>query len=148
MMHQAVQSLGISAILGIGEQIPLASAQFDFLSMGYALRHLADLNRAFSEFHRVLRPGGRLCILEITAPRPRLGRALLRGYMRCVVPLLTRITTGHAASQQLWEYYWDTIDACLPPEQVIEALELAGFVDVARHVQLGVCSEYTARKPA
>src|SRR2546421_5057700 len=44
MMRQAVQSLGISAILGIGEQIPIASAQFDFLSLGYALRHLADLN--------------------------------------------------------------------------------------------------------
>src|SRR5206468_4389471 len=88
MMRQAVQSLGISAILGIGEQIPIASAQFDFLSLGYALRHLADLNRAFSEFLRVLRPGGRLCILEITSPRRRLGRALLRSYMRCVVPLL------------------------------------------------------------
>src|SRR5438552_1578518 len=106
-----------------------------------------DLNRAFSEFLRVLRPGGRLCILEITAPRPRLGRALLRGYMRCVVPLLTRITTGHANSQHLWEYYWDTIDACLPPQDVMRALALAGFTGVPRHVELAVFSEYTARKP-
>src|SRR5947209_17257789 len=58
MMRQAVASLNIAAVMGIGEQIPMAGGQFDFVSMGYALRHLVDLNLAFSEFLRVLRPGG------------------------------------------------------------------------------------------
>lgn len=146
MMRQAIDSLGIAAVLGVGEQIPLADGRFDFLSMGYALRHLSDLNRAFREFHRMLRPGGRLCVLEITAPRRWLGRAVLRGYMRCIVPLLTRITTGRAQSQLLWRYYWDTIEACLPPEKVMEALARAGFVDVQRHTELGMFSEYTGRR--
>jgi demethylmenaquinone methyltransferase/2-methoxy-6-polyprenyl-1,4-benzoquinol methylase len=94
----------------------------------------------------MLRPGGRLCVLEITAPRRWLGRVVLRGYMRCIVPLLTRVTTGRAQSQLLWRYYWDTIEACLPPEKVMEALRGAGFVDVQLHTELGMFSEYTGRK--
>jgi demethylmenaquinone methyltransferase/2-methoxy-6-polyprenyl-1,4-benzoquinol methylase len=45
-------------------------------------------------------------------------------------------------------YYWDTIEACVPPEQVAGALAHAGFSDVVRHVELGLFSEYRARKPA
>lgn len=146
MVQQAVEALNIRAILGVAEQIPLADEQFEFVSMGYALRHVSDLHRAFSEFFRVLRPGGRLCLLEITAPRGRIRRALLRAHMRCVVPLVTRIATGRAASQRLWQYYWDTIEACLPPEAVLAALRQAGFIESRRTVSLGIFSEYMARK--
>ena len=45
-------------------------------------------------------------------------------------------------------YYWDTIEACVPPEQVTLALAEAGFGEVARHVELGLFSEYRATKPA
>jgi demethylmenaquinone methyltransferase/2-methoxy-6-polyprenyl-1,4-benzoquinol methylase len=114
--------------------------------MGYALRHMSDLRAALMEFHRVLRPRGRLCILEITPPANRLGRLLLRGYMRQIIPLLTRIRTGRKSSQLLWQYYWDTIDACLPPAAVIAELGQAGFARVERHVELGIFSEYTAIK--
>ena len=147
MMRQAVASLHISAALGVAEQIPMGDEQFDFLSMGYALRHLGDLHRVFAEFYRVLRPGGRLCILEITLPRRRAWRWFLRVYMRSIVPLLTRLTTGRASSQLLWRYYWDTIEACLPPETLLAALRQAGFVEAERHVEVGIFSEYTARKP-
>jgi demethylmenaquinone methyltransferase/2-methoxy-6-polyprenyl-1,4-benzoquinol methylase len=147
MVRQVGSTLKIQTILGVAEQLPITSGQFSFLSMGYALRHLADVNRAFAEFFRVLEPGGRLCILEITAPRRRLGRMLLRAYMRGLVPLLTRVATGREQSRLLWQYYWDTIDACVPPETLLHALRRAGFVDADRHVELGIFSEYTARKP-
>jgi len=44
-------------------------------------------------------------------------------------------------------YYWDTIEACASPRVILEALSAAGFVEVNRRVELGVFSEYRARKP-
>lgn len=146
MLAQARQSLTIPVIMGIAEQLPVEDASFDFLSMGYALRHVSDLHATFREFRRVLRPGGTIFILELTRPPSRAATALLRWYLRGVVPLLTRLLTHRAESQLLWQYYWDTIESCVPPEQVIAAMSDAGFVDAKRHTELGIFSEYTAVK--
>jgi demethylmenaquinone methyltransferase/2-methoxy-6-polyprenyl-1,4-benzoquinol methylase len=89
-----------------------------------------------------------LCLLEITAPRGRVRRFMLRTYMRHIIPLMTLVTTGRAVSQTLWQYYWETIDACLPPESIKDALGQAGFIDVRREVSLGIFSEYTAARPS
>ena len=148
MLAQAVQNLSVRVVLGRAEQLPLAGDQFDFLSMGYALRHISDLSKAFAEFYRVIRPGGTACVLEITRPKSRVAGLLLRQYMRRVVPALARLTGRRAESPMLWEYFWDTIAACVPPERVTTALTEAGFTDVQIHKELGIFSQYSARKPA
>ena len=147
MLAEVVGQLSIRVARGVGEQLPVADDRFDLVSMGYALRHLGDLSRAFSEFFRVLKRGGTACILEITTPRGAAGRTLLRWYMRALVPMISRLTSRSARSPLLWEYYWDTIEACLPPQRVMQAMRDAGFVDVRQRVELGVFSEYTGRKP-
>ena len=68
--------------------------------------------------------------------------------MRGLVPLLAKVFGRHAETAHLMRYYWDTIEACVPPEQVMATLEAAGLTRVSRHVELGIFSEYTARKPA
>jgi demethylmenaquinone methyltransferase/2-methoxy-6-polyprenyl-1,4-benzoquinol methylase len=145
MMGQ-VHTAEIELVTGFAESLPRPNASYDFLSMGYALRHISDAAAAFGEFHRVLRPGGRLLILEITKPPGRIGAAVLKGYMRAVVPLIARFVAGQRDTAELWRYYWDTIEACIPPETVMMALRTAGFTDVRRNVALGIFSEYTARK--
>jgi demethylmenaquinone methyltransferase / 2-methoxy-6-polyprenyl-1,4-benzoquinol methylase len=146
-MMQEVRLPGAQLLAGRAEAVPCADASCDFLSMGYALRHLADLSAAFAEFHRVLRPGGRLLILEITRPQGRLATFALRTYMRAVVPAIARVVARRSKTSELWRYYWDTIEACVPPEAVLEALRAAGFRRVRRYVELGIFSEYTAFKP-
>jgi demethylmenaquinone methyltransferase/2-methoxy-6-polyprenyl-1,4-benzoquinol methylase len=131
-------------IEGRAESLPFPDNHFDFLSMGYALRHISDLGVAFAEFERVLKPGGRLCILEITQAQNRFWRWLLKRYMRGVIPLLTRIVSKQANTATIWRYHWDSIEACVPPEQVVSALSAAGLTQVRRHVELGVFSEYQA----
>ena len=131
---------------GRAESLPFPDQHFDFLSMGYALRHISDLGVAFAEFERVLKPGGRLCILEITQARSPLGQWLLKSYMRGVIPLLTRFVSGQKNTATIWRYYWDTIEACVPPEQVMGALHSAGLIQVERHVEIGIFSEYQAVK--
>ena len=138
---------GVELIHGRAEALPREAASSDFVSMGYALRHIDDVGAAFAEFFRVLRPGGRLLVLEISKPAGRVGTALLKTYMRAVVPTIARVVAHRRDTAQLWRYYWDTIEACIAPEQVLGSLRTAGFESVKRHVELGVFSEYTAVKP-
>lgn len=147
MLAQAARQLAIRCVRGVGEQLPVASDAFDFLSMGYALRHLNDLSAAFGEFHRVLRPGGKICVLEITRPSGRVSGALLRGYMQAIVPLLSRLASRRPDSLLLWQYYWDTIEACVRPQAVLQAMRDGGFIHVEHRVELGVFSEYVGQKP-
>lgn len=133
---------------GRAERLPLPDASADFLCMGYALRHIDDLEPAFAEFLRVLRPGGRLLMLEITRPESRLGLAALRLYMRFVVPLLARVVARRSDTPRLYRYYWDTVEACVAPAEVLSALRGTGFAAVQRHVELRIFSEYTAVAPA
>lgn len=150
MMARANLPQGVTLVEGTAEAIPFADASFDFLSMGYAMRHLGDLTRAFREFHRVMKPGARLCVLEITRPQKGLGGALMKAYMKGVVPALARILGKAEGSGLLWRYYWDTIEACVSPEQVLATLEAAGFTGVRRHIQtntLSILAEYQASKP-
>ncbi len=146
MMDQ-VKLPGVELVQGVAEALPRPDASCDFVSMGYAMRHISDVAAAFGEFHRVLRPGGRVVVLEITKPEGRVATALLKGYMRAVVPLIARVVGRRRDTSELWRYYWDTIEACIPPEQVVQTLADAGFRDVRRNASLGVFSAYTAIKP-
>lgn len=146
MMAAGKLPAALKLIEGRAESLPFPDSSFDFLSMGYALRHVSDLGVAFAEFERVLKPGGRLCLLEITQARSAIGRWLLKGYMRGVIPLLTRAVSRQKDTATLWRYYWDSINACAAPEQVLATLSAAGLTKVTRHVELGIFSEYQAVK--
>ena len=146
MMAASKLPATMAMVEGRAESLPFPDNHFDFLSMGYALRHISDLSVAFAEFERVLKPGGRLCILEITQAQSAPGRWLLKTYMRGVIPLLTRLVSSRKKTTTMWRYYWDTIEACVPPEQVIATLGATGLAQVARHLELGIFSEYHAVK--
>jgi demethylmenaquinone methyltransferase/2-methoxy-6-polyprenyl-1,4-benzoquinol methylase len=147
MLAHARGLQGMRVLDGRAESLPVGDASCDFLSMGFALRHVSDLHAAFGEYFRVLTPGGRLCILEITPPDGRLARRGLRFYLRNVVPAMARVLGRTTRMPELMRYHWDSIEACVPPAQVMQALRDAGFADVSRHVELRIFSEYTATKP-
>lgn len=129
------------------ERLPFEAGSFDFLTLGYALRHVADLQATFCEFHRVVAPGGRVLILEITKPASWLMASAARLYLRDVVPLMGWLATGDRHAARLMRYFWDTIDACVPPQAIVTHLQQAGFRDVHRRVECGLFAEYTAISP-
>jgi demethylmenaquinone methyltransferase/2-methoxy-6-polyprenyl-1,4-benzoquinol methylase len=147
MIKSAKVPVSVDLVIGSAEAIPAAAETADFLCMGYALRHIADMSVALREFMRVLKPGGRICLLEITRPEALVPRAVLKAYMRGVVPFLAGILGENSDSPKLMRYYWDTIDACVAPGEILEAIRDAGFVDDYRWVAMGIFSEYCARKP-
>ena len=145
-MLAEARSLGIHLVRGLGERLPYADASFDFVSMGFALRHVRDLEALFTEIRRVLKPGGNACILEITRPRRPAVSAALRIFMTRVVPALAPLARRGPAARRLMPFYWDTIDACVRPETVLVALRQAGFAAPSRGVVLGMFSEYVATR--
>jgi demethylmenaquinone methyltransferase/2-methoxy-6-polyprenyl-1,4-benzoquinol methylase len=147
MLAVARTKLAATFVQGRAEAMPLADNSFDFLTMGYALRHVADLETTFREYRRVLRPGGKVLILEVTKPAGRAGRFFFGLYFGRIYPGLTRLFTRSRDAQAMMRYYWETMDACVPPETVLEALRTAGFGSVQRIKMAGLFSEYTAIKP-
>ena len=143
MLREAQKTLSVPLVQGIVEKLPFGDDVFDFLTMGYALRHMADLGVALGECRRVLKPGGRLLLLE-NSPR----RWLIRVYFEKVLPQVTRLITRSAQAELLMRYYWDTIAECVPPETILEVLRASGFAGVDRRVRAGVFSEYVGVKPA
>lgn len=146
MLAEARRGLGIGLVQARAEALPFADASFDLVSMGYALRHAADLGQLFGEFRRVLRPGGRVLVLEIAPPDSRLGQAALRAYLGGVVPVLSRLAGGD--SELLMRYYWDTIAACVPPAEILRHLGEAGLTEVRCDTDIGIMRAYAARRPA
>lgn len=131
-------------VRGVAEALPFPDGRFDFLSMGYALRHVADLRATFREYHRVLAPGGRLLILEITPPRARVPFFLLELFLGRIVPSVARLGRGGRASRDLMRYYWETIESCVAPSVIVASLSEAGFSQVERRVEMAIFSEYVA----
>jgi demethylmenaquinone methyltransferase/2-methoxy-6-polyprenyl-1,4-benzoquinol methylase len=145
MLAVARQSLAIPLVQARAEQLPFADGSFDFVSMGYALRHVSDLGRLFAEYRRVLRPGGRVLLLEIAPPGSRLGRVLMKAYMGGIVPLLSRLAGSGSAT--LMRYYWDTIEGCVPPREILRCLQQAGLAEVRCATEIGIMRAYSAQRP-
>ena len=148
MMAAGRRDVNLRFVQALGERLPFPDDRFDVVTMGYALRHVPDLDQAFEEYRRVLKPGGRLLLLEITLPASRLAQTLARTYFGTVVPLITRLGTGSANTAELMRFYWHTIAHCVPPEAVLASLGRAGFAAPARIVVHGVFSEYSATRGA
>jgi len=146
MMAIARSKLAAHFVVGRAERLPLPENSFDFLTMGYALRHVTDLDATFREFNRVLKPNGKLLILEITKPTGRISGFLFRLYFARIYPFLTFLFTRSKDAREMMRYYWETMNACVLPDSVMKALRDAELTEVKRNIVLGLFSEYTAVK--
>jgi len=138
--------LNIPFVQAVGESLPFPDGSFDAVTMGYALRHVPDLDRTFEEYRRVLKTGGQLLLLEITRPTSALGLKLARIYFGTIVPLVARVGTRSASTAQLMRFYWETIAQCVPPATIMASLGRVGFAVPDRAVINGIFSEYTATR--
>ncbi len=151
MLAEAQRALPPQVMLvqGEAEALPLQGGTVDLVSMGYAVRHVSDLVAAFGEYWRVLRPGGAAVVMEIGPAQQRPLRAALGFWIGRAVPALHALS-GRGRYRQavaLMGYYRDTLEACVAPSVIEDALRQAGFQDVRCSVTLGLFREYTGRKP-
>ena len=147
MMREARKLFHGPLTRGVAQELPFASNTFDFVTMGIALRHVSDLVAAFSQYHRVLKPGGKVWILEGHVPASKLGHQLTRFAWAKVIPGLTLLFTRDRRAKELMDYYWDTVEKCVPPATILSAMSKAGFERPRFQVIVpGAFCEYTANK--
>jgi len=147
MLRQARQIFQGPLTRGVAQHLPFRDDTFDFVTMGIALRHVPDLVATFAEYKRVLKPGGKLWILESHVPESRIGHALTRFVWAKVIPGLTLLFTRSRDAKLLMDYYWDTVEQCVSPDAIVKALADVGFESPrARVVVPGAFCEYTGIK--
>lgn len=81
---------------GVFEHMPFRDGVFDAVMCGYSLRDAIQLRQALSEMHRVLRPGGRLVIVDLGKPDGAIQRALVSGYLKYFLGILAYFAAGRA----------------------------------------------------
>ncbi len=130
--------------LGIGDclLLPFTDASFDVVTCAYGVRNFADLLAGYREMHRVLRPGGRAVILELSTPTSPMVRPLYNFYTRHVIP-----TVGRLVSKDVRAYsYLPESIAAVPQGDTMTAIMLEAGFSQARAIPLtmGVCTIYEA----
>jgi demethylmenaquinone methyltransferase / 2-methoxy-6-polyprenyl-1,4-benzoquinol methylase len=114
-------------------ELPYDDARFDAVTVGFGVRNLADLDAGLQEMARVLRPGGRLVILEITQPRrPPLSTFYSLWFDR-LVPLLGSL----AGDREAYTYLPESVKRFPAPEGLAAALDSAGFARIRYTVLAG-----------
>ena len=110
-------------------QLPYAENSFDAVVSGYLMRNVADIPRSLAEQRRVLKPGGRIVILDTTPPPRNLLQPLILAHLKIGIPLLGRLIAGKSASDA-YRYLPESTRAFKTPEELAQLVESAGFSDV------------------
>jgi demethylmenaquinone methyltransferase/2-methoxy-6-polyprenyl-1,4-benzoquinol methylase len=125
--------------------LPLPNESCDVLSIAFGIRNVQDPAAAINEFHRVLRPGGRLIILEFSLPTNRILRALYNFYFRQILPRTATLISGDKTGA--YKYLPESVNTFIGREQMMSMMRDAGFQNVEQHpMTFGVCVCYRGVK--
>jgi len=126
-------------------QLPFKDGHFALVTVSFGVRNLADLDRGLRQMLSVLRPGGRLVVLEFALPRLPVLRPLYLFYLRHVLPLLGRLLSPRGSA---YGYLRDSVLVFPQRDEFVAHLHRSGFED-ARWTDLsaGTVCLYTARRP-
>jgi demethylmenaquinone methyltransferase/2-methoxy-6-polyprenyl-1,4-benzoquinol methylase len=150
MLTAAAQKIRISGARAIvftagdAQQLPFPSNTFDCLVNGFLLRNLSHLEQALKEFHRVLKPGGRLVCLDLTHP-PAALRPLFWPWFRLAVPALGGLVSGDFDA---YTYLPDSLRTYPDAEKLRNMMFRTGFTDATfRRVGMGTVAIHIGIKP-
>jgi demethylmenaquinone methyltransferase / 2-methoxy-6-polyprenyl-1,4-benzoquinol methylase len=125
--------------------LPLRTGSLDLIVSAFGFRNLANYEAGLREFHRVLKPGGKLGILEFSEPGGLVGKAYAV-YFRRVLPAIGRVICGDAGA---YNYLPASVGNFPPPAEMLRLMEAAGYAQCAwTPYTFGIAGLYTARRGA
>lgn len=119
----------ISLLKGDSEAIPFADNSFDAVTVAFGVRNFQDLEKGLKEMRRVLRPGGKIVILEFSKPSGFLTSRLYDVYMKSVTPLLGKLFSGN---RKAYSYLDKSIRKFPEGRNFVKILSESGYIDTDR----------------
>ncbi len=127
-----------------GQALPFEDGSFDRVCCEFGIRNFTDKDKGLREFFRVLSPGGKVVILELSVPRNRVIRFFYDLYFLHILPWIGGKISGDEAA---YRYLPASVHAFPPPEEFMDMLARAGFVNVShRSLSLGLCRLFVGEK--
>lgn len=139
---QAAKAIPLTFLQASAASLPFPDHSFDVVTVAFGVRNFEDLQQGLQEIHRVLKPGGKLSILEFTTPQFWPVKLLYRFYSACIIPLTGRMISKHASA---YSYLPATIATFPQRQEFIDLLNLSGFkASNYKRLTMGVCALYGA----
>ena len=134
----------IRLLTGEAERLDFNDGYFDAAMVAFGARNFEDLERGLGEMHRVIRPGGKIVVLEFSRPRGFPFRQIYFFYFRRVVPIMGRIISR---SKEAYLYLPETVMKFPEGREFLSILQKVGFKNcVEARLTLGIASVYTGVK--
>ncbi len=134
----------IMPICGDGEEIPALDNSFWGCTVAFGVRNLSRTEKGLAEMHRVLKPGGKLLVLEFSRPTNFLVRPLYFFYLNKVLPMVAGLVSG---DKEAYDYLASSIAKFYEPDKFLEMMRQAGFAKTYRRkLTFGIVSIYVGVK--
>ena len=134
----------ISLLQADSENLPFIDNTFDAITVAFGVRNFEHLEKGLAEMRRVLKPGGKLVVLEFSKPKQTGFRKLYTIYMKTITPGLGKLFSG---SKSAYNYLNDSVQAFPEGENFKEILNNTGYKDTYfKSLSLGICSIYCGSK--
>jgi demethylmenaquinone methyltransferase / 2-methoxy-6-polyprenyl-1,4-benzoquinol methylase len=143
--QKKVAPAGVCFVNGDAQSLPLPNECCDVASIAFGIRNVVDPFAAAKEFFRILRPGGRMVILEFSIPTNPLFRALYNFYFKQILPRTATWISGDKTGA--YKYLPQSVRTFIGRETMVEMLARAGFVNITQTpLTLGICICYRGFK--
>ena len=145
MMTAGTDWRGIQRSQADALALPFGGHSFDVVVSGYLVRNVSDLATALAEQYRVLKPGGRIVVLDTTRPRRNLLTPLIKLYFRTVIPILGKLFTGN---REAYTYLTQSSEKFVTAESLADTMQRCGFTEIKFRVRMfGTMAIHYALKP-
>lgn len=124
--------------------LPFPDNSFDCITVAYGVRNFEHLLEGYKEMTRVLRPGGKIVVIELSTPRSAWVKPFYKFYTRCIIPIVGRIVSKDVRA---YSYLPESIAAVAQGEAMTALMTEAGLRNTSfRPLTFGVCTIYSATK--